>query len=346
MCYGRSPMRPRWARGNRRRQHMLGACLLVAGLIGSAAANAGPRAVHLVYNRGAGAEQCPSQAELQQGIIARLGRDPFWGHGARQVWITISRSGTELVATIAAQPEDGGAAQVRAVTSRRAACAELASAVELALAIAIDPVAAAGRSVGNSGGRRRALRAALRSDGPGGAPVGNAGSTGSRGAGGGTAHGNTGGAERARPPLVRGRGAAPVEGGRTGHERRAHRRSRRATTRLVLDARGARRRPDRGGRACQVQSPGSTSCFPNAIEYRTNPGDDGGAPCVFASQDENGGTSEWFVVPCCKEQRCLASECQCDQSGCSYNAGFLSSFDLSINGTHADGSAIHLIQTQ
>ena len=137
-------MRPRWARGDRRR-HLLGACLLAAGLVGSAAANAGPRAVHLVYNRGAGAEQCPSQAELQQGIIARLGRDPFWGRGARQVWITISRSGTELVATIAAQAEDGAAAQVRAVTSRRTECVELASTVELALAIAIDPVAAMGR---------------------------------------------------------------------------------------------------------------------------------------------------------------------------------------------------------
>ena len=124
---------------------MLGACLLAACLLGSATANAGTRAVHLVYIRGAGAEHCPSQAELQEGIIARLGRDPFWGRGARQVWITISRSGTELVATIAAQAEDGGAAQVRAVTSRRAECVELASAVELALAIAIDPLAAVGR---------------------------------------------------------------------------------------------------------------------------------------------------------------------------------------------------------
>ena len=138
-------MRSRWARGDRWRRRTLGTCLLVAGLIGSAAANAGPRAVHLVYIRGAGAEQCPSQAELQQGIIARLGRDPFWGQGARQMWITISRSGTELVATIAAQADDGGAAQVRAVTSRRAECVELASAVELAIAIAIDPLATMGR---------------------------------------------------------------------------------------------------------------------------------------------------------------------------------------------------------
>ncbi len=97
--------------------------------------------------------------------------------------------------------------------------------------------------------------------------------------------------------------------------------------------------------ACQVQSPGSTSCFPNEIEYRTRPEADGGTPCVFGSQDQSG-TTEWFVVPCCKEQRCLASECQCDQSGCSYNAAFLTTFDLSINGTHADGTSIHLIQTQ
>ena len=144
MCYGRLPMRSRWVPRDRRRR-LLAACLLTAGLVGSSSANAAPRAVHLVYNRGAGAEQCPSQAELQQGIIARLGRDPFWGRGARQMWITISRSGTELVATIAAQAEDGGAAQVRAVTSRRAECVELASAVELAVAIAIDPGAALGR---------------------------------------------------------------------------------------------------------------------------------------------------------------------------------------------------------
>jgi hypothetical protein len=138
-------------RGEQRRRrilhilHILGACLLVAGLVGPAAANAGPRAVHLVYIRGAGAERCPSQAELQQGVVARLGRDPFWGRGARPVWITISRSGTQLVATIAAQPENGGAAQVHAVTSRRGECTELASAVELALAIAIDPLAVEGR---------------------------------------------------------------------------------------------------------------------------------------------------------------------------------------------------------
>ena len=138
-------MRSRWVPRDRRRRRLLAACLLTAGFVGSSSANAGPRAVHLVYNRGAGAEQCPSQAELQQGIIARLGRDPFWGRGARQMWITISRSGTELVATIAAQAEDGGAAQVRAVTSRRAECVELASAVELAVAIAIDPGAALGR---------------------------------------------------------------------------------------------------------------------------------------------------------------------------------------------------------
>jgi hypothetical protein len=127
--------------GRRWRRCVLRAGLLVAGLLGAAAANAGPVAVHLVYNRGAGAERCPSQAELQEGVIARLGRDPFWGRGARPVWITISRSGTQLVATIAAQPEDGGAAQVRAVTSRHNDCAELASTVELALAIAIDPAA-------------------------------------------------------------------------------------------------------------------------------------------------------------------------------------------------------------
>ncbi|HVT10238.1 MAG TPA: hypothetical protein VHO67_22415 [Polyangia bacterium] len=132
-------------RSGRASWRCVNAFLLVVSL-GEATAHAGESAVHLVYMRGAGAERCPSQAELQQGVIARLGRDPFWGGGARPVWLTISRSGAELVATIAVQAEDGGPAQVRAVTSRRHECAELAAAVELALAIAIDPDAALGVS--------------------------------------------------------------------------------------------------------------------------------------------------------------------------------------------------------
>ena len=60
-----------------------------------------------------------SQQELQQGIIGpdsgliRSGAVARGRSGSAH-----SRSGTQLVATIAAQAEDGGAAQVRAVTSR------------------------------------------------------------------------------------------------------------------------------------------------------------------------------------------------------------------------------------
>lgn len=126
--------------------------MLLAAIFVAPAAAAGQRAVHLVYMRGAGAEQCPSDAELQKGVIARLGRDPFWGRGARPIWITISGAGDELVATIAAQAEDSGGAQVHAVTSRRHECGELAAAVELALAIAIDPEAALGPRAGPPAG--------------------------------------------------------------------------------------------------------------------------------------------------------------------------------------------------
>ena len=98
--------------------------------------------------------------------------------------------------------------------------------------------------------------------------------------------------------------------------------------------------------ACQVVSPDGRSCFPNVVQYLTNPEDDGGAPCVSASLDESGRVTETFVVPCCREQRCLANECVCDQSGCSYNTIYFSTLDLSINGTHADGSFTHLVKTQ
>jgi hypothetical protein len=97
--------------------------------------------------------------------------------------------------------------------------------------------------------------------------------------------------------------------------------------------------------ACQVPIPDSMTCIPN-VGFSSSPYGDGGSSCTFAPTNANGTTTATFVTSCCRIQRCESLECKCDQSGCSYNADFLSQFDLSVNGTRADGTALHLIKTQ
>jgi hypothetical protein len=97
--------------------------------------------------------------------------------------------------------------------------------------------------------------------------------------------------------------------------------------------------------ACQTPFPGSTICLPNVgVEFFDDRGD--GGSCAVAPLDSTGRITEKLVTSCCRIELCESSACKCDPSGCSYDAGFGSTFDLSINGTHADGSALHLLQTQ
>ena len=97
--------------------------------------------------------------------------------------------------------------------------------------------------------------------------------------------------------------------------------------------------------ACQLPFPGSMTCIPNGPALIETFGD-GGSTCTFGPEDANNRVTEKLVTSCCRLQLCESSACQCDQSGCSYNTQVAGQFDLSINGTHADGSALHLIKTQ
>ncbi len=97
--------------------------------------------------------------------------------------------------------------------------------------------------------------------------------------------------------------------------------------------------------ACQVPFEGSSSCLPSStVSWPNQP--DAGSECTAILGPWSGHAAEKVTASCCRLERCVSFECQCDASGCSYNAGFESEFDLSINGTHADGSALHLIRTQ
>ncbi|MBI5482810.1 MAG: hypothetical protein HY906_28400 [Deltaproteobacteria bacterium] len=77
--------------------------------------------------------------------MARLGRDPFRDSAPRLIRVAITRAGAGLQARIVTLEPSGTVSGVRSLGSPRSDCAELAAAVGLALAIAIDPLAASGR---------------------------------------------------------------------------------------------------------------------------------------------------------------------------------------------------------
>jgi len=97
--------------------------------------------------------------------------------------------------------------------------------------------------------------------------------------------------------------------------------------------------------ACQVPFEDSMFCLPNTSLTEQSPSD-GGSSCTVTLGAWSGHAAETVNTSCCRLNRCLGSACTCTPSGCSYNDQFLSQFDLSVNGTHADGTALHLIRTQ
>jgi hypothetical protein len=107
----------------------------------SVTAAAPPRTAKLTYSRGAGASDCPDVDVIRAGVAARLGYEPFDDRAERLVSATVSRTGHVLEARIQIAGADGKAAAERKLASRQSDCLELASAMELAISIAIDPLA-------------------------------------------------------------------------------------------------------------------------------------------------------------------------------------------------------------
>ena len=104
--------------------------------------SADPPRVKLVYFRGAGADKCPDERALRNGVAGRLGRDPFDDHAERTVTARILRLRKTLSTRIEVRDAAGELVGERELSSRAKDCAELAAATELALAIAIDPLGA------------------------------------------------------------------------------------------------------------------------------------------------------------------------------------------------------------
>lgn len=110
-----------------------------------------PKRVRFDYQRAEGGTVCPDAAALQVGVAARLGYDPFDDQAPDRLRVTIRPAAHGLEARIEMEDRDGVPTAERRLLSRQHDCKELASSVELAISIAIDP-SGSGAQVGTSTG--------------------------------------------------------------------------------------------------------------------------------------------------------------------------------------------------
>jgi hypothetical protein len=125
----------------KRRAHSAAVALLTAALASASSTAAAPvekSTAHLVYDRG-DLSQCPEEAEVRDAVAARLGYDPFDPSSHTTVTAVIMRDQARLRAHIELRNPNTGASGRRELTSAQRDCTELASAMTLAISIAIDP---------------------------------------------------------------------------------------------------------------------------------------------------------------------------------------------------------------
>ncbi len=79
---------------------------------------------------------CPDEISVRAGVLARLGRDPFYGDSARKAFIDVKQTAAGYVAAIELREGTGTSRRAIGPTSK---CEDAISALELALAVIIEP---------------------------------------------------------------------------------------------------------------------------------------------------------------------------------------------------------------
>ncbi len=113
-------------------------CLLTGPVLAQAAE---PRA-QLQYQREPGAEACEDEESLRNSVIGRLGFNPFDPAAARVVRVAVRGAGEGLLAKVELLGSSGTVLGGREIPSSSRDCRELGASVELAVALAVDPVGA------------------------------------------------------------------------------------------------------------------------------------------------------------------------------------------------------------
>lgn len=117
------------------------AALTIACAIAWRGAHAEPAPVTPIALEYVAPAACPDEISLRAGVVARLGQDPFRGDAPRKALIDVEPTAAGFVAAIELR-EAGGRVSRRAV-GPAAKCEDAVAALELALAVIIDPTTGA-----------------------------------------------------------------------------------------------------------------------------------------------------------------------------------------------------------
>ncbi len=101
-------------------------------------AHATPSA-RLVYARSAGAESCPTEAELRRAVAARVGYDPFFAWAKKTIVARMATASPRGFFVSVNLVDEQGMETGDRVVRTEGGCAELLDVAALAIAIAIDP---------------------------------------------------------------------------------------------------------------------------------------------------------------------------------------------------------------
>jgi hypothetical protein len=95
--------------------------------------------IRFSWELGMGAESCPSEDALRDAVAARLGYFPFTRDADRTLRASVTRMGDRLIGTIRLEDATGELIGERTLEGEAGDCHELSRALQLAIAIAIDP---------------------------------------------------------------------------------------------------------------------------------------------------------------------------------------------------------------
>lgn len=102
-------------------------------------AHADTQGFRLLYSRGEATHGCPEETTLRESAAARLGYDPFRADAPGAVSAVLTRGPHGLRAVVELRDPSGQVTGSRLLTTARNDCQELASAMVLAICIAVDP---------------------------------------------------------------------------------------------------------------------------------------------------------------------------------------------------------------
>jgi hypothetical protein len=116
--------------------------LIAATLLSTREARANPSA-RLIYVRGPGAGECPSEDVVRRSVAARLGYDPFFLSAPTTIFVELSRDGERFAAVVKLIDNQGVERGVRRLESHTRDCGDLVGTLALTISLVVDPLSLA-----------------------------------------------------------------------------------------------------------------------------------------------------------------------------------------------------------